>query len=132
VAFQRRKPAPIGTKAPPLFQLALSAVPEEERTGPIVTDWDGDPVCYRVYYGMYRDVADEAGVPGGVWSRGTGTAADLRRARRAPPIDDIADHLQKSDTEGARRDYMVGNVETTWRVARKRIASRPKLTSGSA
>ncbi|CAN7383538.1 hypothetical protein LJR220_003409 [Bradyrhizobium sp. LjRoot220] len=112
----------------PLFQLALSAVPEAERTGPLVTDTDGDPIRYRVFYGMYRDVAEEAGVPAEVWSsrarHGGGTEA---RASGAP-IDDIADHMQKSDIEGTRRDYIVGNVETTRRVARKRVASRPKAT----
>ncbi|MCC8949295.1 hypothetical protein H8A97_30390 [Bradyrhizobium sp. Arg62] len=110
----------------PLFQLALSAVPEDERAGPLVTDTDGDPVRYRVFYGMYRDVAEEAGVPAEVWSsrarHGGGTEA---RAAGAP-IDDIADHLQKSDVEGTRRDYVAGNVETTRRVARRRVASRPK------
>jgi hypothetical protein len=51
----------------------------------------------------------------------------MTRAAGAP-IDDIADHLQKSDVEGTRRDYIVGNVETTRRVARRRVASRPKAT----
>jgi hypothetical protein len=113
----------------PLFQLALSAVPEDEQTGPLVTDTDGDPVRYRVFYGLYRKIAETAGVPKEVWNsrarHGGGTEA---RAAGAP-IDDIADHLQKSDVEGTRRDYIVGNVETTRRVARKRVASRPKATS---
>ena len=47
----------------PLFQLALSGVPEDERTGPLVTDTDGDPVRYRVFYGMYQDIREAAGVP---------------------------------------------------------------------
>ena len=75
---------------------------------------------------MYQDIREAAGVPDNVWSsrarHGGGTEA---RAAGAP-IDDIADHLQKSDVEGTRRDYIVGNVETTRRVARKRVASRPK------
>ena len=108
----------------PLFQLALAAVPEAERRGPLVTDTDGDPVRYRVYYGMYRDVADAAGVPKEVWSararHGGGTEARAAGAE----IGDVADHLQKSDVEGTRRDYVAGNVETTRRVARKRVASR--------
>ncbi len=112
----------------PLFQLALSAVPEDEQTGPLVTDTDGDPVRYRVFYGMYRDVAAAAGVPKEVWNsrarHGGGTEA---RAAGSP----IDDHLQKSDVEGTRRDYIVGNVEMTRRVARKRVAFRPKATGAA-
>jgi hypothetical protein len=110
----------------PLFQLALSAVPEVERAGPLVTDDDGDPVRYRVFYGMYRAVADAAGVPKEVWNararHGGGTEA---RASGAS-IEDTTDHMQKSDMEGTRRDYIVGNVETTRRVARSRVKSREK------
>lgn len=108
----------------PLFQLALSAVPEGERTGPLVTDTNGDPVRYRVFYGMYRDVAEASGVPKEVWSararHGGGTEA---RASGAS-IEDTTDHMQKSDMEGTRRDYIAGNVETTRRVARSRVAHR--------
>lgn len=108
----------------PLFQLALSAVPEGQRQGPLVTDDDGDPVRYRVFYGMYRAVADAAGVPKEVWNararHGGGTEA---RASGAS-IEDTTDHMQKSDMEGTRRDYIGGNVETTRRVARSRVKSR--------
>lgn len=108
----------------PLFQLALSAVPDEQRQGPLVTDDDGDPVRYRVFYGMYCDVRDAAGVPSTVWNararHGGGTEA---RASGAS-IEDTTDHMQKSDMEGTRRDYIGGNVETTRRVARKRVESR--------
>lgn len=115
----------------PLFQLAMSAVPEAERVGPFVTDDDGDPVRYRVFYGMYRAIADAAGVPKTVWNararHGGGTEA---RASGAS-IEDTTDHMQKSDMEGTRRDYIGGNVETTRRVARKRVASRV-ANSGTA
>jgi hypothetical protein len=108
----------------PLFQLALSSVPPDARHGPLVTDDDGDPVRYRVFYGMYRDVADAAGVPKDVWNararHGGGTEA---RASGAS-IEDTTDHMQKSDMEGTRRDYIGGNVETTRRVARSRVAGR--------
>lgn len=44
-----------------------------------MTDEDGDPVRYRVFYSMYRDVADAAGVPKQVWNararHGGGTEA---------------------------------------------------------
>lgn len=108
----------------PLFQLALSAVPEDERKGPVVVDDDGFPPTYRVFYDMYQRVREAADVPKEVWNararHGGGTEA---RASGAA-IDDVADHMQKSDIEGTRRDYVQGNVEITRRVARKRVASR--------
>ena len=110
----------------PLFQLAFNAVPEDQRSGPLVTDENGDPVRYRVFYGLYRELADAAGVPKDVWSararHGGGTEA---RASGAS-IEDTTDHLQKSDMAGTRRDYIAGNVEITRRVARSRVAIRPK------
>ncbi|MCB1394156.1 hypothetical protein [Nitrobacter sp.] len=120
----------------PLFQLALSAVPEDKRSGPLVTDDDGLPVRYRVFYGMYQKVREAAGVPEVVWNararHGGGTEA---RASGAS-IEDTTDHMQKSDMEGTRRDYIGGNVETTRRVARKRVKSRQDAhrdsVSGSA
>ena len=92
----------------------------------MVTDTDGDPVRYRVFYGMYRDVREAAGVPDSVWCSRARHGGGTEAREAGAPIDDIADHLLKSDVEGTRRDYIVGNVETTRRVARKRVASRPK------
>ncbi|WP_338633593.1 hypothetical protein [Afipia carboxidovorans] len=110
----------------PLFQLALSAVPEDQRKGPVVIDEDGFPPSYRVFYDMYQRVREGADVPKDVWNararHGGGTEA---RASGAS-IEDTADHMQKSDIEGTRRDYIEGNVEITRRVARKRVASRAK------
>jgi hypothetical protein len=50
----------------PLFQQALSAVPEGQRRGPLVTDDSGMPVRRRYYQDLYR--ADTAGVPRAVWN----------------------------------------------------------------
>lgn len=115
----------------PLFQLALSAVPDEQRSGPLVTDDDGLPVRYRVFYGMYQKVREAAGVPDVVWNararHGGGTEA---RASGAS-IEDTTDHMQKSDMEGTRRDYIGGNVETTRRVARSRVKSRERKVDGN-
>jgi hypothetical protein len=73
-------------------------------------------------------------VPKEVWNararHGGGTEA---RASGAS-IEDTTDHMQKSDMEGTRRDYIGGNVETTRRVARSRVATRKKIIpkSGAA
>jgi hypothetical protein len=75
---------------------------------------------------MYQDIREAAGVPDNVWSSRARHGGGTEAREAGAPIDDIADHLQKSDVEGTRRDYIVGNVETTRRVARKRVASRQK------
>jgi hypothetical protein len=52
----------------PLCQQALAAVPEVERSGPLVTDDNGAPVRRRYYWDLYRDVADATGIPHVVWN----------------------------------------------------------------
>jgi hypothetical protein len=51
---------------------------------------DGDPVRYRVFYGMYQDVREAAGVPDNVWSsragHGGGTEARACRQAFAPAL----------------------------------------------
>ncbi|HEY0330104.1 MAG TPA: hypothetical protein VGC77_13510 [Rhodopseudomonas sp.] len=115
----------------PLFQMALSAVPAEQRAGPFVTDDGGDPVRYRVFYGMYRDVADAAGVPKEVWNARARHDGGTEARASGASIEDTTDHMQKSDMEGTRRDYIASNVEITRRVARSRVATRRK-TKGVA
>jgi hypothetical protein len=54
-----------------------------------------------------------------------------RGAASGASIEDTTDHMQKSDMEGTRRDYIAGNVEITRRVARSRVAKRKKITPES-
>ena len=67
---------------------------------------------------MYQDVREAAGEPDNVWSSWARHGGSTEAREAGAPIE----HLQKSDVERTRRDYIVGNVETTWRVARKRVA----------
>jgi hypothetical protein len=52
----------------PLFMQALRAVPTSERMEPLVVDEEGVPLRRRHYQELYRDVANAAGVPRGVWN----------------------------------------------------------------
>jgi hypothetical protein len=116
----------------PLFMHALAAVPESERVGPVAVDGNGDPIRARRYIDLFREVATAAGVPETVWNmtarHGGGTEA---RASGAT-ADDTADHMQKTDVAGMRRDYIAGNVETTRRVARSRVAGRAEQKKDKA
>lgn len=108
----------------PLFQQALSAVPERQRRGPLVTDDSGMPVRRRHYQDLYRDVADAAGVPRGVWNMLArhGGATEARQAGVA--LADIAEHVQHADLNTTRKHYIVPSVETSRRVAKQRVAHR--------
>jgi hypothetical protein len=99
-------------------------VPDEERGGAFAVDETGRPFPRRYYIDLYRQLADAASVPRAVWNMNArhGGATEAREAGCA--IDDIADHLQKTDIEGTRRDYVAGNVATTRRVAVARVARR--------
>lgn len=110
----------------PLFMHALAAVPEAERRGAVAVDEAGLPLWRRHYVDLYAELAAAAGVPRGVWNMNArhGGATEAREA--GCPIDDIADHLQKTDLEGTRRDYVAGNLATTRRVAAARVARRSK------
>jgi integrase len=108
----------------PLFQQALSAVPEGQRRGPLVTDDSGMPVRRRYYQDLYRDVADAAGVPRAVWNMLArhGGATEARQAGVA--LADIAEHAQHADLNTTRKHYIVPSVETSRRVAKQRVAHR--------
>lgn len=108
----------------PLFQQALSAVPEGQRRGPLVIDDSGMPVRRRYYQDLYRDVADAPGVPRAVWNMLArhGGATEARQAGVA--LADIAEHVQHADLNTTRKHYIVPSVETSRRVAKQRVAHR--------
>jgi hypothetical protein len=133
IAAARHKTGQAGAydlTAYPLVMRALAAVPEAERAGPVVVDDAGDPIRRRYYIDLYRDLADAAGVPKAVWNMAArhGGATEARRA--GVSIEDVADHLQHADTATTRRHYVEANVETTRRVAKARVASRPVRKEG--
>lgn len=118
----------------PLVMRALAAVPEVERSGPVVIDDSGDPIRRRYYQDLFRDVADAAGVPRSVWNMTArhGGATEARRAGVA--LEDVADHLQHADINTTRKHYIEPQVEVTRRVAEARVKSRkkdPKTETGS-
>ncbi|RAI42813.1 integrase [Rhodoplanes roseus] len=108
----------------PLVMAAIAAVPDTERHGPVAIDDAGRPFRRRHYVTLYGELAAAAGVPASVWNMSArhGGATEAREAGCA--IEDVADHLQKTDLEGTRRDYVAGNLATTRRVAAARVAKR--------
>jgi hypothetical protein len=110
----------------PLFMRALAAVPETERHGPVVIDDAGLPFFRRHYADLYRELADAAGVPKGVWNMHARHGGATEARQSGVPLEDTSEHLQHSNIQTTKRHYIVPNIETTRRVARARVANRAK------
>jgi hypothetical protein len=82
-----------------------------------------------VFYDMDRAVADAAGVPKEVWNARARHGGGTEARASGTSVEDTTDHMQKSDMEGTKRDYIAGNVETARRVARSRVTVRKKTES---
>lgn len=109
-----------------LFTQALRAVPATERVGPLVVDDEGVPLRRRHYQALYRDVANAAGVPRGVWNMFARHGGVTEAHDSGADLVDIGKHAQHSDLNTTNRHYIVPSVETSRRVARARVAHRQK------
>jgi hypothetical protein len=110
----------------PLFQQALAAVPQEQRSGPLVVDEAGTPIRRRYYQDLYREVADAAKVPTEVWNMRARHGGATEARASGVDLADIAEHAQHSDINTTRKHYIVPSVETSRRVAKARVAHRNK------
>lgn len=121
----------------PLFQLALSAVPEDERKGPLCITNDRLPFQSRYYADVFRQVATEAGVPEEIWNaraRHGGLTEGYeaiveKHGDGSAAIDDLRFHGQHADIETTFGHYIRSGAKATTRVARARVASRTKKDS---
>mgnify|MGYP001578376679 CR=1 FL=1 len=109
---------------------ALAAIPAEWQTGPVAIDEHGYPFFgRRAYNRAYREIADAAGVPSQVWNmlarHGGATEADNSGAE----LSDISTHLQHANVATTKKHYIKPTTAPTRRVARLRVASRPKKES---
>ncbi len=116
--------APFAVGAYPLFVRALEAVPPAERRGPLVVDERGAPVQRRYYRELYVEVARLAGVPKGVWNMWARHGGVTEAHDAGADLVDIGKHAQHSNPATTSRHYIVPTIETTRRVAAKRVAHR--------
>jgi len=122
------------TSAYPLFQQALAAVPENERTGAVVVKDNGDPIAKRYYVELFRELADEAGVPKNVWNMHArhgglteGYNAIMSSAGEGKTeLNDLRIHGQHADLQTTTAIYVRPGAEPTRRVAKARVALRAK------
>jgi hypothetical protein len=119
-------PAVFDLREYPLLMQALESVPEIERTGPVAVTDSGEPFKKRYYQRLYAELAAEAGVPKGVWNMAARHGGGTEAQKAGVPLEDTSAHMQHSNLSTTKRSYLKGNVETTRRVARGRVAFRSR------
>jgi hypothetical protein len=121
----------------PLFQMALAAVPENERTGPLCVTNDDLPFQTRYYSDVFRQLATEAKVPDEIWNaraRHGGLTEGYeaiveKHGDGSAALDDLRFHGQHAHIETTFGHYIRSGAKATTRVARARVASRTKKDS---
>lgn len=129
--------APFDVAEYPLFTTALATVPEAERRGPVVITDERVPIFSRFYVALYTDVAASCGVPKEVWNMRArhgglteGYNAIVEDDERAS-LADLRYHAQHSNLDTTLKNYVVGGIASTRRVARKRVARRNRREGDS-
>jgi len=123
----------------PLFLEALAAVPDNERSGPLVTNDNGLPMKQRYYDALYDDVTAKAMVPPEVWNmraRHGGLTEGYEAIVTHPDATDVelADlkyHGQHTALRTTLNDYVKPGTGPSKRVARRRVEKR-KRDQGAA
>jgi len=108
----------------------LKAIPRERRIGPIIIDESSGKPYRREQFGRkFREAADLAGWPKGLWnmdSRAGAVSEAFEAGAMAEDVMKAATHRQMSTT----MIYNRGSIEQTARVAQLRIARRNAARTG--
>jgi hypothetical protein len=123
-ASKNDKEAVFDVASYPLFVEALAAVPELERAGPVVVMDDGLPMFRRYYIKLYQELAVAADVPTAVWNMWARHGGITEAQESGVDIVDASKHAQHSNIATTTRHYIVPSIETSRRVAGKRVAHR--------
>jgi hypothetical protein len=76
-----------------------------------------------MYWDLYRDVADVAGVPRAVWNMHARHGGTTEAKETGVALDNIAEHAQHTDINTTPKHYIVPSVEASRRVAKQPVAS---------
>ena len=120
------KDALFDVAAYPLFVEALAAVPVVERRGPLVVGDQGEPVFRRHYIDLYAELARAAGVPAEIWNMRARHGGITEAQESGVDIVDTSKHAQHSNISTTTRHYVVPSIETSRRVAGKRVEHRKR------
>lgn len=107
----------------PLVQLAIAAVPAEERKGPLVITNSGEPIGALIHSRNWRKLADAVGVPANVWNRDSRAGGVTEATDADAPFESVRPRAQRSDVPTMARNWR-NAAKKTAEVARIRAASR--------
>jgi hypothetical protein len=108
----------------PLVQIALAAIPIEQRKGPMVVRDSGWPFDRFAYRKAWREIADAVGIPRKVWNL-DGRASGVSDARDAgADLADVSKSAAHANIETTRKIYDRSGVEVSRRVQKARLAKR--------
>jgi hypothetical protein len=120
------KDALFDVSAYPLFVEAISSVPKVERRGPLVVGDLGEPLFRRHYVDLYTELARAAGVPDEIWNMRARHGGITEAQESGVDIVDTSKHAQHSNISTTTRHYVMPSIETSRRVAGKRVAHRKR------
>jgi hypothetical protein len=112
------------TRAYPFLRSIIDAVPAAKRFGPMIVDEEtGRPYRYKVFAREWRAIADEVGVPKGIWNRDSRAGGVTEGSDAGADIEHLRHHANHSNIATTTR-YNRRTLEKTRQVADLRVHHR--------
>ena len=116
----------------PLAFDLLSAIPADDRFGPVVIDETGGrPYAEHAYAREWRAVADAAGIPRDVFNMDARAGAATEADEAGAALDDMRPAMGHSDAKTTARYVRGQSLEQSRRVATLRVAHRSGTSCGT-
>lgn len=124
VTSKTGKVAEHDTNAYPYLRKIIDLVPTDQRIGPmIVCESTGLPYRYRHFRDVWRELADEVGVPADVWNRDSRAGGVTEGSDAGADIEHLRHHANHENIQTTTR-YDRKTLEKTRKVAELRVAHR--------
>lgn len=109
-----------------LFDVAAYPLFVEALAAPLVVGDQGEPVFRRHYVDLYAELAQAAGVPPEIWNIRARHGGITEAQESGIDIVDTSKHAQHTNIGTTTRHYVVPSIETSPRVAGKRVEHRKR------
>jgi hypothetical protein len=114
------------TNAYPFLRKIIDMVPMSKRIGPmIVSEATGLPYRYRHFADTWRDIADKAGIPKGIWNRDSRAGGVTEGSDAGADLEHLRHHANHKNAQTTSR-YNRKTLEKTKVVADLRTAMRER------
>lgn len=112
------------TNAYPFLRQFIDMVPLAKRVGPIIkSEATGLPYKYRYFSSVWREIADEAGVPSHIWNRDSRAGGVTEGSDSGADIEHLRHHANHENSMTTQR-YNRNTLAKTRSVAELRVAKR--------